>query len=179
MRALEKVWDKAKGGAVVLLAAPALATAACAQENIGAESHDPSADHVEVVASEVKENSIADLEPIPTEGEIEVTYLDDADTPADIWVVDNPDRLAISIRVGEDTRVPMERVADVLRSDFAALGLTNIRFFFERGGNGATSVVYHTDDYVSDPIPLSEARNHVQPAVNRMNFAETITASIN
>lgn len=101
----------------------------------------------------------------PVSGAIE--FVEDADYAADEYVVNNPDRFAISVRVGAQSMVPLENIEIILRRDFEANGITNINFYWETGGPRGTTVAFHSDIYVSDPYGLDTARDHVANAARR------------
>jgi len=108
-----------------------------------------------------------------------VEISDDAHFEADRWVVDQRGRLAVAVSIGEDTLVPSERVEEVLRTDFAEHGLTNVRFFFEQGGAGDSAVSYHSDIYSSGPYPLGTARDHVEDIARRVRFDQRLASNMN
>jgi hypothetical protein len=143
------------------------ATPACAQEA------PDSANHAAVTQVAVASGSAVAS---PTNYEIS----DDAHYEADRWVVDHSDRLAIAVRIGGDTQVPLDRIESVLRNDFANNGVTNIRVYFEMAGtSGGSAVSYHTDDYVSAFYPLATARDHVAEAARRLRFDPQLASNMN
>lgn len=101
----------------------------------------------------------------------------DADRSADQWVVGHDDRMAISVRIGQGTQVPSEHVAKVLRQDFAAQGVTDIAFYFEKGtSQGDTTIAVHTDEYVWGPYALQDARKPIQEIASQFRFNQQMAA---
>lgn len=106
-----------------------------------------------------------------------VSLCDDADYEADAWVVDQPDRLAVSVRLGGGTEIPAETIQDLITKDFAANGFPDIVFFWEQGlSDGGTSVAYHTDHYVSEPVGLGQARQEIPKFASRVRFDRQFSA---
>lgn len=99
-----------------------------------------------------------------------VQFLPDADSAAGQWVRANPDGIAVAIRLGKATPVPPERIESVLRSDFQRHGITQLRFFYERGGAGGSSVVFNTRNHAWGPFGLADSRSHVQEAAKQHLF---------
>lgn len=109
-----------------------------------------------------------------------VEISNDAHFEADAWVVDHRDRLAVAVRIGADTEVPLERIEAVLRNDFAENGVQNVRVYFEVvPTSGGSAVSYHTDEYVSDFYPLATAREHVAEMARRLRFDQQLASNMN
>ena len=89
-----------------------------------------------------------------------VVFLDDADAPAQIWAEDNPDSIAVSIRLGPETTVPVATIEHWLKRDFAEHGVTRVRFFYERGPAGS-SVFYHSRNHAWGPFALADSRAQI------------------
>ncbi len=100
-----------------------------------------------------------------------------ADRASNRWVVGHDDRMAISVRIGQGTQVPSEHVAKVLRQDFAAQGVTDIAFYFEKGtSQGDTTIAVHTDEYVWGPYALQDARKPIQEIASQFRFNQQMAA---
>lgn len=108
-----------------------------------------------------------------------VEVSEDADRAAGQWVYGHPERIAIAVRIGNETLVPPERVEEVLRGDFAEHGVTNMPFYFETGGAGDTTVTFVTDDFVFGPFALGRVRDHVAEAVSQIRYNQRMTAALN
>lgn len=108
-----------------------------------------------------------------------VPIVEDADYAANEYVVDRPQRFAVSVRIGEDTLVPAERVEEVLRDDLEGLGRTNVEFYFERGGPGDTTVSYHTTGRVFGSYPLATARDQIPYVIEQTSFNQQFAANMN
>ncbi len=98
------------------------------------------------------------------------TILNDADRAAVQWVDANPNTLAVPVHIGQNTKVPTKTVVKVLRKDFEAQGITNVRFFYEKGGSGDTTVAYVTRNHVWGPYALGRARDFVTEAAKQHKF---------
>ncbi|KPM22446.1 hypothetical protein AAJ72_11125 [Citromicrobium sp. RCC1885] len=97
-------------------------------------------------------------------------FIADADLASEQWAARNPTGMAISIRLGDETPVPPVRIESALRDDFKRYGITNVRFFFERGGSGGSSVVFNTRNHAWGPFGLADSRKHVQGAAEQHLF---------
>nr|GGI02076.1 hypothetical protein GCM10011355_34230 [Aquisalinus luteolus] len=112
----------------------------------------------------------ASLSPAAQESVSSVQILEDADHAANMWVVDNPSRLAVSVAIGRDTLVAADKVEEVLRRDFAQHGVTNIKFFYEMGGSGDSTVFYHIDGNAWGPYSLARARDFVSESASQFKI---------
>ena len=95
--------------------------------------------------------------------------LPDAHRLADAWAVQNPNGVAVSLRLGTET-IPMDTIESVLRADFARAGISEVAFFFEQGKSAGTGVAFHTDEYVYGPYTLVEARKAIPTDVSQIKF---------
>jgi len=66
----------------------------------------------------------------------------------------NPTGVAVAVRIGELSEVPPENIEIVVRRDFNAAGITNLAFFFEKGGNERSTIIYATRNHVEGPHSL-------------------------
>ena len=83
----------------------------------------------------------------------DVEVLPDAQSPANAWVHGNPDRIAISVSLGDANRGEMiSNLPVVMDYQFAQRGKTGVEYFWEDGGAGATVFVIHSDAYVAEPL---------------------------
>lgn len=103
-----------------------------------------------------------------------VQMLPDAHGQANGWVVGHPDRMAVAVSIGQSTKVPTETLERVLRQDFAANGVENVRFYYEQGGAGDSVVSYHSDEYVWGPYVLAVARQNVAQAASQFRFNQRL-----
>lgn len=108
-----------------------------------------------------------------------VEIMPDADREAGRWVHGYPNRLAVAVRVGPETEVPLERIGNAFRSDFADQGYQNVPVFFERGEAGGSTVTFVTDEYVYGPFLLQDSRDQVAPTVSQIRFNGRRTAALN
>lgn len=99
-----------------------------------------------------------------------VQFLEDADSAANQWVQQNPRGIAVAIRLGAGTPVPVARIESTLRSDFRAHGIHLVRFFYERGGDGGSSVAYQTRNHAWGPFGLAVSRDKVAEAAAQHLF---------
>ena len=134
------------------------ATPACAQET------PDSTNHAAVTQIAVAANSNGST----------VTLVESANYEASRWVVDHQDRLAVSVSLGADSRVPTDVMERILREDFSAQGVDNVEFFYEFRGPGGTVVRYHSDIFVSDAYGLDTAREQVAGMAQRMRFDQQV-----
>ncbi len=68
-----------------------------------------------------------------------------------------------------NTRSP-DIVEKALRSDFGKQGVTNVRFFWEKGCDGGSSVVYVTRNHAFGPFGLATSRKEVPKAAAQLLF---------
>lgn len=109
------------------------------------------------------------------ETNFEVEYLEDADRPANEWVVGHPDRMAISVHAGTETpEYILANIEPLLRQHFAANGLDDLEFFWERSTGTGTTLAYHTDHYVWGPYGLGNALDFVPEAARGTIFNRDI-----
>lgn len=99
-----------------------------------------------------------------------VKFVADADSAAGLWVRANPDGMAIAIRLGQATPVTAEKIESTLRADLRAHGVTKVSFFYERGGDGGSSVIFNTRNHAWGPFGLAESRAHVREASEQHLF---------
>lgn len=150
-----------------LAAASALfAAPACAQDDNARTGAEPQPTQVAMVENTAISNN--------------VEIASDAHFEADAWVVDHEDRLAVAVRIGTDTQVPLDRIEAVLRDDFADNGVRNVRVYFEMAdASGGSAVSFHTDGYVSDFYPLANARDQVAEMARKIRFDPVFAANMN
>ena len=144
----------AGSAAVALAASPFVATTATAQE---AKVYSAAA-------------STLNLSPAAEQSVKAVTVLDDADQEADMWVVDRPGIMAVSVAIGPETMVPIDKVEGILRSDLANNGVSNVQFFYEMGRTGETTISYHSDGKVWGPYNLGESRQPISQIADQFQF---------
>lgn len=94
----------------------------------------------------------------------------DADRAAGAWVRENPSGISVSVRLGAETPVQPNVIEATLRNDFEKNGISNVKFFFERGGNGTSSVAYHTHNFVYGPYGLAVSRQEVAKVAQQNRF---------
>lgn len=91
-----------------------------------------------------------------------VEVLPDAQRPANAWVAGNPDRIAISVRLGSENRDEMiSNLPTAMDYQFGLRGKTGIRYFWEDGTSRATAFAIHSDAYVAGPLTFSDPANVV------------------
>ncbi len=100
----------------------------------------------------------------------QVAFSQDADVSANRWIRANADGMAVAIRLGDATPVAPRVIEDTLRADFANHGITKLRFFFERGGTGGSSVMYRSSNHAWGPYGLADARNNVAEPSAQLRF---------
>ena len=154
MRVIGDIWNKAKGALAATSLVLAPTTAACAQDQTPQAT-----DHEVVVASE--------------SGAIE--FLPDAHRPANLWAAENSGGFAVVIRLGTDTPEEIySNIEPVTLAEFEKHGVTNVRFFWERGDRPTTGMSIHTDDNTYGPAGLSNILNYVLPAVRGDTFNDQV-----
>ena len=100
----------------------------------------------------------------------EIVFLADADSSAGQWIRNNPRAIAVAIRLGRETPVSPTAIEQALRADFREHGINTTRFFYERGGDGGSSVVYRSRNHAWGPFGLAESRNKVADAAAQLRF---------
>lgn len=146
------------GFAGAVAATALFATPACAQQDTS--NQEPQATQVAMVANS-NASSVRDA----------IEFLPDADRPANMWVVDHPERVAVSVHLGTQTTDNIiQNIEPLLREHFEANGVTDLAFFWERGTAAGTTLAYHTDHYVYGPFGLNNALDNVAEAVRQNRF---------
>ncbi len=59
------------------------------------------------------------------------------------WSENNPNGVGISVRMGTQSGVTDDQIKTVLTRDFAAHGMTHIKFFFEQNDAPAAGIAFH------------------------------------
>ncbi len=134
------------GGAVASLALVATPLAACAQEVPAVNSND--AQITQVAATPEQSNVPAGVE-----------VLEDAHRPANAWVANNPDRVAVSVTKGHKSNPAIfANIESGLEHLFAQEGVdpNNIRIYWEEGKGAATAFNFHSDSYVTAAIAFAD-----------------------
>lgn len=102
-----------------------------------------------------------------------LVILDDAHDKSDTWVVNHPDRIAVSVVRGTKTEQKiLNNINPILIKLFTDedVPLESIQINWEQGEGVATVMMFHTDRHVTQPLTLMEAPSHVKPTVERMKF---------
>jgi len=160
-----KVFERVTGIFTGAVAATALfATPACSQE--ARSNVEPT--NIAMATTAAASNAASAVE-----------ILEDADRAAGQWVYGHPNRLAIAVRVGPETQVPLERIAEALSGDFDEQGVRDVPVFFERGTAGGSTVTFVTDEFVYGPFLLQDSRDQVAPTVSQIRFNGQMTAALN
>jgi len=99
--------------------------------------------------------------------------LDDAHRPSNRWVVNHPDRIAVSVVRGTKTEQKiLNNINPVLIKLFTDEGVPKekLQINWEDGKGVATVMMFHTDRHVTQSLSLMDAPSHIKTTVKRMRF---------
>jgi hypothetical protein len=82
------------------------------------------------------------------------------------WSEKNPNGVGISVAMGTQPVVTDDQIKTVLTRDFAAHGMTNIKFFFEQNDAPATGIGFHIRGGIEGLFMIDNVREQI-PAIAR------------
>lgn len=82
------------------------------------------------------------------------------------WSEKNPNGVGIAVAMGTQPVVTDDQIKTVLTRDFAAHGMTNIKFFFEQNDAPATGITFHIRGGTEGLFMIDNVREQI-PAVAR------------
>jgi len=81
------------------------------------------------------------------------------------WSLENNGGVGVAISMGQSSRVTPEQVEQVIRRDFAANGVTSLRFFYDDRLSGPSTVMsFHVDGGSSDFFTIRDVRQGIPAA---------------
>lgn len=102
--------------------------------------------------------------------EINIVFVDSSDVAANRWVEDNPEYIAVAIRLGSKATVDPKNIVYWLRKDFLENGGCRTHFIFERGGLAGSSVAFRSRNHAWGPFTLANSRTEVAKACAQHSF---------
>lgn len=83
------------------------------------------------------------------------------------WSEKNPNGVGISVRMGTQSGVTDDQIKTVLTRDFAAYGMTNIKFFFEQNDAPAAGIAFHVRGGMEGLFFIDNVREQVAGIARR------------
>jgi len=82
------------------------------------------------------------------------------------WSMDNIGGVGVAVSFGTQSKVTPEQVEQVIRRDFAANGVTSVRFFYDRISSTGTAFSLHVDGGSTDVLTLGNIREAIPIAAS-------------
>lgn len=83
------------------------------------------------------------------------------------WSEKNPNGVGISVAMGTQSGVTDDQIKTVLTRDFAAHGMTHIKFFFEQNDAPATGIAFHVRGGTEGLFLIDNVREQVAGIARR------------